>query len=66
MPIFEVSNATVELAAVAVGTEPARIAKSLTSMVEEGQPIMIIAAGDAKVNNGKYKGYFHKTAKIRC
>ena len=57
--IFEVSSATVELAALAVGTEPARIAKSLTFMVED-RPIMIIAAGDAKVNNGKYKGYFHK------
>ena len=61
--IFDVSSATVELAALAVGTEPARIAKSLTFMVED-QPIMIIAAGDAKVNNGKYKGYFHKKAKM--
>ena len=61
--IFDVSSATVELAALAVGTEPARIAKSLTFMVED-QPIMIIAAGDAKVNNSKYKGYFHKKAKM--
>ena len=60
---FEVSSATVELAAVAVGTEPARIAKSLTFMVEE-QPIMIICAGDAKINNGKYKEVFHKKAKM--
>lgn len=48
--IFDVSSATVELAAIAVGTEPARIAKSLTFMVED-HPIMIICAGDAKVNN---------------
>ena len=48
--IFEVSSATVELAALAVGTQAARIAKSLTFMVED-RPIMIIAAGDAKVNN---------------
>lgn len=60
---FDVSSATVELAAVAVGTEPARIAKSLTFMVED-QPVMIIAAGDAKVNNSKYKGVFHKKAKM--
>ena len=61
--IFDVSSATVELAALAVGTQAARIAKSLTFMVED-QPIMIIAAGDAKVNNSKYKGYFHKKAKM--
>ncbi len=61
--VFDVSSATVELAAVAVGTEPARIAKSLTFMVEE-KPIMIIAAGDAKINNGKYKGVFQKKAKM--
>lgn len=61
--VFDVSSATVELAAVAVGTEPARIAKSLTFMVEE-QPVMIICAGDAKINNAKYKAYFHKKAKM--
>lgn len=58
---FEVSSATVELAAIAVGTEPARIAKSLTFMVDE-KPVMILCAGDAKVNNSKYKAYFHKKA----
>ena len=61
--IFDVSSATVELAALAVGTEPARIAKSLTFMVEN-QPVMIIAAGDAKVSNSKYKAVFHKKAKM--
>ena len=61
--IFEVSSATVELAALAVGTEAARIAKSLTFLVED-RPVMIIAAGDAKVNNAKYKEYFHKKAKM--
>ncbi len=61
--IFEVSSATVELAAAAVGTEPARIAKSLTFMVDT-QPVMIIAAGDAKVSNSKYKAFFHKKAKM--
>lgn len=60
---FDVSSATVELAAIAVGTEPERIAKSLTFMVEDS-PVMILAAGDAKVNNGKFKAYFHTKAKM--
>ena len=61
--VFEVSSATVELAAVAVGTEPARIAKSLSFMVDE-QPIIIICAGDTKINNSKYKCVFHKKARM--
>ena len=60
---FEVSSATVELAAIAVGVEGARIAKSLSFKVEE-QPIIIVAAGDAKVNNGAYKAQFHTKAKM--
>ena len=60
---FEVSSATVELAAKAVGTEPERIAKSLTFMVGD-QPVMILCAGDAKISNPKYKAYFHKKAKM--
>ena len=58
---FEVSSATVELAAVAVGTEPERIAKSLTFKVED-DPVMILCAGDAKVNNSKFKAFFHTKA----
>ena len=46
--VFEVSSATVELAAQAVGTEPARIAKSLTFLVND-EPVMILCAGDAKI-----------------
>lgn len=60
---FEVSSATVELAAKAVGTEPARIAKSLTFMVNE-KPVMILCAGDAKVSNQKYKARFGTKAKM--
>lgn len=60
---FDVSSATVELAAVAVGTEPARIAKSLTFLVDD-MPVMIICAGDAKVANAKYKAFFHTKAKM--
>ena len=60
---FEVSSATVELAAVAVGCEPGRIAKTLSFMVGE-QPILIVAAGDARVDNAKYKAQFAKKAKM--
>lgn len=60
---FDVSSATVELAAVAVGVEGARIAKSLSFKVED-QPIIVVAAGDAKVDNGKYKAQFHTKAKM--
>lgn len=61
--VFDVSSATVELAALAVGTEPEKIAKSLTFMVDE-QPVMIVCAGDTKINNTKYKAFFHKKAKM--
>lgn len=60
---FPVSSATVELAAVAVGCEPARIAKSLSFLVEE-KPILVIAAGDTKINNSAYKAQFHAKAKM--
>lgn len=60
---FAVSSATVELAAVAVGCEPARIAKTLSFMVD-GSPILIVAAGDAKIDNPKYKAQFHTKAKM--
>lgn len=60
---FETSSATVELAAQAVGTEPGRIAKSLTFMVGE-QPVMILCAGDTKVDNPKYKAQFATKAKM--
>lgn len=60
---FPVSSATVELAAVAVGCEPARIAKSLSFLVEE-KPILILAAGDAKVDNPRYKARFGTKAKM--
>ena len=60
---FEVSSATVDLAAVAVGVEGARIAKSLSFKVD-GKAILIIAAGDAKVDNAKFKAHFHTKAKM--
>lgn len=58
---FETSSATVELAAQAVGCEPARIGKTLSFKLEE-QPILILTAGDAKIDNGKYKARFGKKA----
>ena len=57
---FDVSSATVELAA---GVEGARIAKSLSFKVED-QPIIIVVAGDAKVDNSRYKAQFHTKAKM--
>ncbi len=60
---FDVSSATVELAAQAVGTEPARIAKTMSFTVGE-QPILILLAGDVKIDNPKYKAEFHTKAKM--
>lgn len=60
---FDVSSATVELAAQALSCEPARIAKTLSFMVE-GHAILIVAAGDVKIDNHKYKEQFHTKAKM--
>lgn len=60
---FDVSSATVELAAVAVGCEPGRIAKSLSFMLD-GAAILVVAAGDARVDNKKYKAQFGAKAKM--
>ena len=60
---FDVSSATVELAAVAVGCEPAHIAKTLAFLTGEG-PVLIVAAGDAKIDNHKYKSFFGVKAKM--
>lgn len=60
---FDVSSATVELAAQALGCEPQRIAKTLSFKIDD-QPILIVAAGDARINNGKYKARFGAKAKM--
>lgn len=60
---FEVSSATVELAAQALNCEPCRIAKTLSFMVNS-QPILIVAAGDAKIDNHNYKAKFGTKAKM--
>ena len=60
---FDVSSATVELAAQALGCEPSRIAKTLSFSVN-GNPVLIVAAGDAKIDNPKYKAQFGAKAKM--
>ncbi len=60
---FPVSSATVELAAQAVGCAPQRIAKTLSFKVED-KAVLIVTAGDAKVDNAKYKAFFHTKAKM--
>ena len=60
---FEVSSATVELAAQALGCEPCRIAKTLSFRVGEGC-VLVVAAGDARIDNPKFKARFHTKAKM--
>ena len=60
----EESSATVELAARAFHTEPDQIAKSLSFLLDEESPILVVASGLARVDNKKYKEVFHKKAKM--
>lgn len=60
---FTESTATVELAAEQLGCEPARIAKSMAFLTDEG-PILVLAAGDVKVDNRKFRDTFHSKAKM--
>ena len=60
---FNVSSATVALAAEALGCEPQRIAKTLSFMVD-GSAVLIVAAGDVKIDNQKYKSQFGTKAKM--
>ena len=60
---FPVSSATVELAAAALGCEPCRIAKTLSFSVG-GAPILIVTAGDVKINNSAYKARFSAKARM--
>ena len=60
---FDVSSATVELAAQALGCEPGRIAKTLSFQGKE-QPILIVAAGDGKIDNHRFKERFGVKAKM--
>ena len=60
---FDVSSATVDLAAAALNCEPGRIAKTLSFLTEDG-PILIVCAGDARIDNRRYKDLFHQKAKM--
>lgn len=57
------SSATVALAAQALGTEEARIAKTMSSLLDD-TPLIVVVAGDARVDNHKFKETFHKKAKM--
>ena len=60
---FDVSSATVELAAQALNVESARIAKTLSYLVDGGA-VLVVAAGDIRVDNRKFKDAFHTKAKM--
>jgi len=60
---FTVSSATVELAARALNCEPGRIAKTLSFMAGD-RPIFLVAAGDRRIDNGKYKHTFSAKARM--
>lgn len=60
---FDVSSATVDLAAIALNCQPERIAKTLSFMVKD-QPILVVMAGDVRVDNKKFKTHFKKKAKM--
>lgn len=60
---FEVSSATVELAAQALNCEPCRIAKTLSFMVN-GEPVLVVTAGDTKIDNPRYKAFFGVKARM--
>jgi len=60
---FPVSSATVELAAQALNVIPARIAKTLSFRMDDGC-VLVVAAGDARIDNAKFKGTFHTKAKM--
>ena len=60
---FDVSSATVELAAKALGVEGARIAKTLSFKAPDGC-LLVLAAGDARIDNHKFKDTFHVKARM--
>ena len=61
--VFDKSSATVEEAAKAVGTKPCQIAKTLSFLLKD-EPILVVTAGDTKVDNKKYKGFFSQKMKM--
>ncbi len=61
---FDVSSATVDLAAKALNTDGCRIAKTMSFMLKNNSTILIVLAGDAKIDNHKFKDYFHEKARM--
>ncbi len=61
---FDVSTATIVDAAKAVGVAENRIAKTLSFFLQDERPILIVVAGDAKIDNAKYKAHFGVKAKM--
>lgn len=61
---YEQSSATVELAALAVGVEPARIAKTLSFLSKDNNAFLLVTAGDTKIDNKKFKSTFGVKAKM--
>ena len=59
---FDVSSATVELAAAALGCDGAHICKSLSFKLDEDRSVLVLTSGDCKVDNAKFKAYFGKKA----
>lgn len=64
LKVFEASSATVEEAALAVGCEPAHIAKSMSFLLKKENPILVVTAGDQKIDNKKYKERFGEKPKM--
>ena len=60
---FDVSSATVDLAAQALGCEPCLIAKTMSFLVD-GHVALVVLAGDARIDNAKFKAEFHQKAKM--
>ena len=60
---FSVSSATVELAAQALGCDGCLIAKTMSFLVD-GQVALVVLAGDARIDNAKFKAHFHQKAKM--
>ena len=61
---FNVSSATVELAAKALNCQPGRIAKSLSFKIGDNKAVIVVAAGDVRVDNKKFKSFFQKKLKM--
>ena len=60
---FEASTATVELAAQALGVEPGHMAKTMSFLVD-GAPLLVVLAGDVRVDNHRFKEAFHKKGRM--